>query len=80
MMLIIPLEEIEKSYQPYFKWGGIKNLSIDYATNSIHGYLNGEEIIVFNFGNFGIYLDNRRNSHQVSGGESGILISTGKNL
>jgi len=74
MIMVIPVEEIDEKYRAHFKFGSIRNLSIDYATNSIHGYLEGEEVIIFNFSKFGIWLDNRRNLHLVSGGEPGILL------
>lgn len=74
MIIVIPLEEIEEKFRPYFKFGTVRSLSIDYSTNAIHGYIGEEEHIIFRFKDWGIYLDNRRNSHLVSGGESGILV------
>ena len=74
MTIIIPIEELSEETKPYFKAGGVSGLCIDYATNSIHGYVGGVEHIVFRFKDYGVYLDNRHNSYDLSGGSAGILI------
>ena len=50
------------------------NLSIDYQTNSILGYLNDIEYEVFRFSGYGFVNDNRFNTYELSVGEAGILI------
>ena len=74
MVIVVQIDDIEKQFQPYFKFGTVKSLSVDYATNAIHGYIGDEENIVFRFDKWGIRLDNRKNSHIVTGGPGGILI------
>jgi hypothetical protein len=74
MTIVISPEEITEEAKPYFKPGLVKDLSIDYATNCIHGYVGSQEHVVFRFKDRGIYLDNRYNSYRISGGSAGILI------
>ena len=74
MTIVISPEELTEEAKPYFKPGLVKDLSIDYATNCIHGYVGSQEHVVFRFKDHGIYLDNRYNSHRISGGSAGILI------
>ena len=74
MTILISAEELTEETKPYFKPGLVKDLSIDYATNCIHGYVGNQEHVIFRFKDHGIYLDNRYNSHRISGGSAGILI------
>jgi hypothetical protein len=74
MTILISSEELTEETNPYFKSGLVKDLSIDYATNCIHGYVGSQEHVVFRFKDHGIYLDNRYNSYQISGGSAGILV------
>ena len=74
MTILIPIEELSEETKLYFKAGGVSGLCIDYATNAIHGYVGGVEHIVFRFKDYGVYLDNRHNSYDLSGGSAGILI------
>ena len=78
MTLTIPIEEIDEEARPHFNSGSISGLSIDYATNAIHGYVGTSEHIVFRFKDCGIFLDNRYNSYELSGGSAGILIRIDK--
>ena len=78
MTLVIPVEDLKKETQPYFKSGVVSGLSIDYATNSIHGYVGVKEHIVFRFKDYGIFLDNRYNSYELTGGSAGIMIRIDK--
>lgn len=78
MIIVVPLEKIEEEFRPYFNFGTIKGLSIDYATNAIHGYVGDVEHIIFRFKECGVYLDNRYNSYTLTGGSAGILIRIDK--
>lgn len=78
MHIIIPIEDLKKETQPYFTFGTVSGLSIDYATNAIHGYVGDVEHIVFRFKECGVYLDNRYNSYTLTGGSAGILIRIDK--
>jgi hypothetical protein len=80
MTIVIPLEELKEETRPYFTIGTVSGLSIDYATNAIHGYVGGIEHIVFRFKDYGVYLDNRYNSYELTGGSAGILIKIHGNL
>lgn len=74
MTIIIPIEKLSEETRPYFKFGSVSGLCIDYATNAIHGYVGGVEHVVFRFKEYGVYLDNRHNSYEITGGSAGILI------
>ena len=74
MTILIPIEKLSEETRPYFNFGTVSGLCIDYATNAIHGYVGGVEHIVFRFKDYGVYLDNRRNSYELTGGSAGILI------
>ena len=74
MTIIIPIEKLSEETRPYFKFGTVSGLCIDYATNAIHGYVGGVERIVFRFKDYGVYMDNRYNSYELTGGSAGILI------
>lgn len=43
----------------------VRGLSVDYATNSINGFIDDKEIILFSFKDLGIRLDNRYMGHDV---------------
>jgi hypothetical protein len=78
MTILISAEELTEETKPYFKPGLVKDLSIDYATNCIHGYVGSQEHVVFRFKDCGVFLDNRYNSYELSGGSAGILIQISK--
>jgi hypothetical protein len=78
MILYIPLEDLESEFIPYFRFRTISNLSLDYATNAIHGYLGDKEVIVFRFKDYGFIHDNRFNTQSISYGEAGITMSIRK--
>ena len=50
------------------------NLGIDYADHDITGYYEDEEYKVFQFTDYGIRLDNRWNTYNISAGKAGITI------
>lgn len=75
MTIIIPISELEEKFQLPVRTSYVKGLSIDYATNSIHGWFENEEHIIFKFRDYGMINDNRYNSYSISSGEAGILIN-----
>ena len=75
MTINITLNELVEEYRESWKMGLIKHLSIDYATNSIHGWLNNEDVIIFNFKDYGFINDNRNNTYDLSTGKSDITIN-----
>jgi hypothetical protein len=78
MIIQIQLEDLEPEFIPYFKFRSISGLSLDYATNAIHGYLNGKEVIIFRFKDYGFIHDNRFNTQAISYGEAGITLDIRK--
>ncbi len=80
MIINIQLEDLEHEFIPYFKFRSITALSLDYATNAIHGYLGDKEVIVFRFKDYGFIHDNRFNTCSLSYGEAGITIEVRKTM
>jgi len=80
MIINIQLEDLEPEFIPYFRFRSIRNLSLDYATNAIHGYLGDKEIIVFRFKDYGFIHDNRFNTCSISYGEAGITLDVRKTM
>lgn len=75
MLIQIGVNELLGDYRKPFKLNLIKSLSIDYATNSIHGWLGDEEVIIFKFKDYGFINDNRYNSYEISSdGVVGIIV------
>lgn len=80
MIINIQLEDLEPEFIPYFRFRSIGNLSLDYATNAIHGYLGDKEVIVFRFKDYGFIHDNRFNTYKISYGEAGITLDIRKTM
>lgn len=74
MIIHINPDELVDEYRNSWKMEYIKHLSIDYVTNAIHGWLNGEEVILFYFKDYGFINDNRSNVYDLSVGKAGITI------
>ncbi len=74
MILHISVDELEQEFQKPWKLNLIKHISIDFATNSINGWFEGEDVIVFKFRNYGFVLDNRKTTYSISAGEAGITV------
>lgn len=74
MIIHITPEEFESDFISPWKQDLIKDPHIDYATNTINGYYNGEDITLFKFNNYGFINDNRTNTYRISSGSAGILL------
>ena len=73
MTLTIPFEQFnEKAKAPYLT-GALKSIGIDYQYNSISGFLNKEEIEIFNFKKV-FKLDNRYSTYQIYTNTKSITI------
>lgn len=79
MIIHISVNEFEEDFKKLWKSGLIKNPSIDYATNAIHGWFEGKDEIIFKFKDYGFINDNRSNNYYLSSGEAGITIVIEKN-
>lgn len=75
MIIHITPDELEEEYRIPWKLEFIKSLSIDYATNQIHGWFEGNEIVLFNFKGYGFINDNRYSTYDISYGKAGITIN-----
>lgn len=80
MTIIIPPTELEEEFSSLWKLNYIKSLSIDFATNSINGWFENKEVILFNFKNYGFITDNRNSTYELSSGPAGILIQIIKTM
>jgi|TARA_B110000285_G_C14638228_1_gene386441 hypothetical protein len=74
MIIHIDVNELLGEFKERWRLGLIKSLSIDYATNAIHGWFEEEEVIIFTFKNYGFIIDNKYNSYYISSGSAGITI------
>ena len=82
MIITIPYEELAPPYNDPAKLDMIWQVGFDYATSTIDAvdktitdeYGNNETVSIFHFKNYGIKLDNRRNTYELSYGPAGILI------
>ena len=74
MLVHISIFELEERFKKPFKLGLIKDPSIDYATNAIHGWFENEDVIIFKFKDYGFINDNRSNTYSLSCGKAGITI------
>ena len=79
MLIHISPEEFEEGMDELWKAELIKSPSIDYATNCVHGWFEGKDVIVFRFKPYGFINDNRYNSYDISYGRAGITINIKKN-
>lgn len=52
----------------------VRGLSVDYATNSLNGFIDEKEVILFFFKDLGIRLDNRYMGHSVELEEDEVKI------
>jgi hypothetical protein len=74
MIINILPDELESEFIESWKMGFITQPSIDYADNSIWAILEGRQVIIFRFRDYGFINDNRRNVYDVSAGKAGITI------
>jgi len=74
MIIHITPDEIEEEYRESWKLGLIKHPAIDYATNAIHGWFEGNDVILFRFKGYGFINDNRSNHYHLSHGPAGFTI------
>lgn len=66
MIITIKIEELFPESKEDFSKGLIEQLSIDYATNAIHGWIKEKEVIIFRFKNYGWINDNRWNTYNLT--------------
>jgi len=74
MLVHISIDELEERFKEPWKLGRIKEPSIDYATNAIHGWFGDRDEIIFKFKDYGFINDNKSNTYSMSCGEAGITI------
>tara|TARA_R110000751_G_scaffold65584_1_gene134208 strand:- start:142 stop:384 length:243 start_codon:yes stop_codon:yes gene_type:complete len=75
MLLHIDIDEILEEFREPWKLELIKSVSIDYATNSIHGWFENKDIVLFKFKDYGFINDNINNTYYISSGSAGITIN-----
>lgn len=74
MIIHITVNEFEPDFKKPWLGELIRNVHIDYATNAIHGWFEGEDVIIFRFKGYGFINDNRENMYNISSGSAGITI------
>jgi hypothetical protein len=74
MIIHITPDEFEEEFKEPWKKKYIRNVSIDYATNAVHGWFEDKDVIIFRFKDYGFINDNRFNTYDISSGSAGITI------
>jgi hypothetical protein len=74
MIINILPDELEPEFVNSWKMGVLKEPSIDYATNAIHCWFEGNDVIIFRFHKYGWINDNKYNKYFVNAGPAGITI------
>jgi|TARA_R110000803_G_scaffold196743_1_gene260146 hypothetical protein len=74
MLIYVGVNEFENEFKETWKLELIKSPSIDYATNAIHGWFEGKDVIIFRFKDYGFINDNKSNTYSLSCGVAGITI------
>lgn len=74
MLIHISINELEERFKKPWKLGLIKEPSIDYATNAIHGWFEDKDEVIFKFKDYGFINDNKSNTYSISCGQTGITI------
>lgn len=74
MIIHITVNEFEPEFRKPWIARLIERPHIDYATNAIHGWFEGEDVIIFRFKGYGFINDNRENTYNLSSGSAGITI------
>jgi hypothetical protein len=78
MTIIVSTEEFEEGMKELYDNGLLRNFSIDYATNAIHGWNNNQDCIVFKFKGYGFINDNRYNKYDLTNNEKGFILEIRK--
>jgi hypothetical protein len=78
MIINILPDELEPEFINSWKMGMITQPSIDYADNAIWAILEGRQVVIFRFKQYGFINDNRYNSYSISAGSAGITIKIDK--
>ena len=75
MTIHIPINEFKGKAKKALKSNMVRNVSIDYATNALHGSFPGnDDVIIFKFDNYGFFNQNKYNTYSLSYGEAGVII------
>lgn len=74
MIIHITTDEFEEEFRSPWKAGLITHPAIDYATNAIHGWFEGKDVIIFRFKDYGFINDNRFNTYNLSSGSAGCTV------
>lgn len=73
MILTIPFEDFNpKIKQPYSE-GKVSGIGMEYQYNGLYGYIDNEEVCVYDFGKY-FKIDNRYSSYEIYCGPTQIMI------
>jgi hypothetical protein len=73
MILHIHISELNEDMRKLYLEDKVENLSIDYAYNSIMGWVNNVEVKVFSFDNY-FKSDNRYNTYNLYKNKTEIIV------
>lgn len=73
MKIQITVNDLEPSVRELYKEGKIRQMSIDYQPNAIMGWVDREEIEVFNFSRI-LRMDNRYSGYELHTNDDSITV------
>lgn len=73
MVLTIPFESLNPAIKEAYANGDISGIGIEYQYNGLYGYIEKEEVCVFDFGRY-FKADNRYCSYEIYCGPTQIMI------
>jgi hypothetical protein len=80
MVIWIDISELETEFsEAVWKMEFVQHAHIDYATNAIHAWFEGKEVVLFRFSKWGWVNDNRENNYELTTGKIGITLKITKN-
>ena len=73
MILTIPFEDFNPNIKQAYSEGKVSGIGMEYQYNGLYGFLDGEEVCVFDFGKY-FKIDNRYSSYEIYCGPTQIMI------
>lgn len=73
MVLTIPFEDFNPQIKQVYSEGRVKGIGMEYQYNGLYGFIDNEEVCVFDFNKY-FKIDNRYSSYEIYCGPSQIMI------
>jgi len=73
MILTIPFEDLNPEVKKAYTEGKVSGIGIEYQYNGLYGFIDKEEVCVFDFKKY-FKIDNRYSSYEIYCGPTQIMI------